>query len=260
MKRVIGRRRRRPDGVYTIGSDQSRFPSLSLALALPVLVTSTTTLRGEDLVPLFRTSLPCLASRTEPIRASHPPRPRLPSAAYGGQPRCHCTALCLARATARPVLPFPIYARIPPRVRVSPRAYTFPFGGARRRGCLSLSLSDPVNDFRAARCSQVDNIRFLSSFLPCIFPRTRDAQAGRRRRHGTRRHTLSTLGRYAAGSTPATPGVAMPHPLHPRALLPSETPRNDASACKRYNEGPTRVAVVRAPPIHEQNSGGFKAT
>lgn len=40
---------------------------------------------------------------------------RLSSRPSTEQPRCHCTALCLARPPARPVLPFPIYTRIPPR-------------------------------------------------------------------------------------------------------------------------------------------------
>lgn len=168
-------------------------------------------------------------------------------------------SLCLARTTARPVLPFPIciYKHFTARVGVSPRVYTHVFPSA-RGGEGSSFLSNPKNeDFRPGQVERecIFQCFLFLSLLSLSSANAHDAQlpdarASDDERHDTR--SLSTLGRYAAGSTPATPSVATPHPRsRPRR---DAAPRNDAT---RARVSATRV--VRASPIPEQDSGGFKA-
>lgn len=124
-----------------------------------------------------------------------------------------------------------LYMRAFHRALGSRPAYTFPFGGARRRGCLCLSTSFflplyPTNDF------QVENVGFLLSCLSCGFFLSANARHTGRTATTTR-SPHSHSGRYAAGSTSATPGVAMPHPRSRlRSATPTPTPpQNDAGAC-----------------------------
>lgn len=115
------RRRRRRGGVYIVGSDQFRFPSLSLALATTTTTTTMTTTTGGSSSSLSRVLFSPRSLSPHPPASRCPPRPRLPSRLTASNPRCHCTALCLARAPTRPVLPFPIYTRIPPCWGLAPR-------------------------------------------------------------------------------------------------------------------------------------------
>lgn len=198
------------------------FLSLSVALALFALATTRTTTRKfffalSSLVPSSRSPSSSFRPLQLPSSLAASPSTSPPFAAHGEQPRCHCTALCLARAPVRPVLPSPIYTRIPPRWGLAPRTR---FSLVTRAGL----VPNLANNFQ--REGQRQRRPEQAKSGEPVF-RGRDAQAGRRQQHTTALHALRTrtiCRRHDASD-------AWRRDAHPR----SRPPRGDASACERYS-------------------------
>lgn len=173
-KRRIARRR-----LYHRVSDQSRFPSLSLALRAslfsPVALVATRQRCEEDSVSLFES--PFLASRASGALASlrgftaDNSDVTAPLSVSLEQPHGQCSLFLYIRAFHRALGSRPAYTRFP-----SMRA---PAGG----GCPSRSLTS------GQRCDQMENMLFFS-FLLSFFANAR--RTGRTAMMTG--HTLSALG------------------------------------------------------------------